>query len=202
MSDIAVTSDSGVQATVVTGSTIQATVIPATPAAFTVSGALAGAKGDTGATGATGATGQGVVTGGTTGQVLSKIDGTDYNTQWTTPTSVPVTSVAGKTGAVTLVEADVANLTGDLASKYSSTNAPPYPVTTVAGRTGAVVLAEGDITNLTTDLAAKQPTLSLTTTGTSGAATFISNTLNIPQYTGGSGGVTKAQAIAFAVALG
>lgn len=35
-----------------------------------------------GATGDTGATGQGVPTGGTAGQVLSKIDGTDYNTQW------------------------------------------------------------------------------------------------------------------------
>jgi hypothetical protein len=32
----------------------------------------------------------------------------------------------------------------------------------------------------------KQNTLSLTTTGTSGAATLIGNTLNIPQYSGGS----------------
>ena len=46
------------------------------------------AKGDPGATGPTGpqgATGAGVVAGGTTGQVLSKINATDYNTQWTTP---------------------------------------------------------------------------------------------------------------------
>lgn len=41
-----------------------------------------GDKGDTGATGATGATGPGVAAGGTTGQVLTKIDGTDYNTYW------------------------------------------------------------------------------------------------------------------------
>ena len=54
----------------------------------------------TGATGATGATGpqglqgvagtngtngQGVPTGGTANQVLTKVDGTDYNTAWTTP---------------------------------------------------------------------------------------------------------------------
>lgn len=32
---------------------------------------------------------------------------------------------------------------------------------------------------------AKQPTITLTTTGSSGAATFIDNTLNIPQYSGG-----------------
>lgn len=35
--------------------------------------------------GAAGAAGQGVPTGGTTGQVLRKIDGTDYNTEWSTP---------------------------------------------------------------------------------------------------------------------
>lgn len=34
----------------------------------------------------------------------------------------------------------------------------------------------------------KQGALSLTTTGTSGAATLIGNTLNIPQYSGGGGG--------------
>lgn len=35
--------------------------------------------------GAAGAAGQGVPTGGTAGQVLRKIDGTDYNTEWGTP---------------------------------------------------------------------------------------------------------------------
>lgn len=39
-------------------------------------------KGDAGATGATGATGVGVPTGGTAGQILAKIDATDYNTTW------------------------------------------------------------------------------------------------------------------------
>jgi hypothetical protein len=33
--------------------------------------------------------------------------------------------------------------------------------------------------------ASKQDVITLTTTGTSGAATLIGNTLNIPQYTGG-----------------
>lgn len=45
-------------------------------------------KGDTGATGPqgpTGPAGPGVAAGGTAGQVLSKVDGTDYNTQWVTP---------------------------------------------------------------------------------------------------------------------
>ena len=33
-----------------------------------------------------------------------------------------------------------------------------------------------------------QAPITLTTTGSSGAATFVGNTLNIPQYTGGGGG--------------
>ena len=39
-------------------------------------------RGEQGPAGATGATGAGVPIGGTAGQILSKIDGTDYNTQW------------------------------------------------------------------------------------------------------------------------
>lgn len=45
-------------------------------------------KDDTGTvTSLVGPTGPGVPVGGTTGQVLEKIDGTDYNTQWATPSS-------------------------------------------------------------------------------------------------------------------
>jgi nitrogen fixation protein len=39
-------------------------------------------------------------------------------------------------------------------------------------------------------LAAKQNNLTLTTTGTSGAATLVGATLNIPQYSGGGGGIS------------
>jgi hypothetical protein len=41
-----------------------------------------GIQGPAGAAGATGPAGQGLVAGGAAGQLLSKIDGTDYNTQW------------------------------------------------------------------------------------------------------------------------
>jgi hypothetical protein len=43
---------------------------------------IQGIQGEVGATGATGATGPGVAAGGTEGQVLLKVDGTDYNTIW------------------------------------------------------------------------------------------------------------------------
>lgn len=46
-----------------------------------------GPAGPTGATGAQGPAGQGVPTGGTTGQVLTKVSSTNYDTAWTTPSS-------------------------------------------------------------------------------------------------------------------
>ena len=69
-----------------------------------------GAQGVKGDTGSQGPAGQGVPTGGSAGQVLAKIDGTNYNTQWITSPSAPVTSVAGKTGAVTLTASDVSGV--------------------------------------------------------------------------------------------
>ena len=89
--------------------------------------AVKGDKGDTGltgGTGATGATGAGVPAGGTIGQLLAKIDATDYNTQWETlPTSVtsvtgttPITSSGGTTPAISLDDTAVAP------GSYTNTN--------------------------------------------------------------------------------
>jgi len=58
---------------------------PTGPAGPTGATGATGATGPAGATGATGATGPGVPIGGTAGQILSKIDGTNYNTQWIVP---------------------------------------------------------------------------------------------------------------------
>lgn len=52
----------------------------------------------------------------------------------------PVTSVAGKTGAVTLAKADVGLSNVANVLQYSAENEPPYPITSVDGETGAVVL--------------------------------------------------------------
>ena len=75
------------------------------------------------------------------------------------------------------------------------------PVQSVAGKTGAVTIAATDIdanvsntefgylngvtSAIQTQLNAKQGSLTLTTTGSSGAATLVGDTLNIPQYSGG-----------------
>ena len=56
--------------------------------------------------------------------------------------------------------------------------------------TAAMLSTHPNLTYVTSNLATKQNTLTLTTTGTSGAATLVGATLNIPQYAGGGGGGT------------
>jgi len=74
-----------------------------------------GAKGDTGNAGATGPAGPGVPSGGTTGQVLAKIDGSDYNDHWIDPpatgpsindTTASSTGVYSSTKTTALVNAE------------------------------------------------------------------------------------------------
>lgn len=57
--------------------------------------------------------------------------------------------------------------------------------TTAAVTWGSITGTLSDQTDLQSALNAKQDTLTLTTTGTSGAATLVGSTLNIPQYSGG-----------------
>lgn len=81
----------------------------------------------------------------------------------------PVTSVAGKTGAVTLAKADVGldNVANVL--QYSAENEPPYPVTSVDGETGAVVL--NDVKYTAQTLTEEQKTQARTNIG-AGTSSF------------------------------
>ena len=83
---------------------------------------------------------------GTSGQVLTS--DTSGNATWVTPTTAPVTSVAGRTGAVTLGASDIAS--GTLTVAQGGTGAATFSnglligsgtsaITTVAAPTGAVV---------------------------------------------------------------
>jgi hypothetical protein len=71
----------------------------------------------------------------------------------------------------------------------------PNPITTTGTVSAdtAFLFTQSDTLslNLTSRFATKQNNITLTTTGTSGAATLSGATLNIPQYTGGSGTVTS-----------
>jgi hypothetical protein len=110
------------------------------------------------------------------------------------------------TAIVTIANDDVlpiVDISDDITKKINIAQIKAQsPVQSVAGKTGTVVLSASDIGSGTVDdteygylngvtsaiqtqLNTKQSTLSLTTTGTSGAATLIGSTLNIPQYSGG-----------------
>jgi hypothetical protein len=108
----------------------------------------------------------------TSGNVTTALGFTPYN----------ATNPAGyttNTGTVTSV---------GLSSATSGVTIGATPVTTSGTITIAIATASGSqngllsSTNWTT-FNNKQNAISLTTTGTSGAATFVSNTLNIPNYT-------------------
>jgi len=58
---------------------------------------IQGLKGDTGNTGATGSAGPGVATGGTANQLLAKLNGTDYATQWIDPYSYTLPTASSST---------------------------------------------------------------------------------------------------------
>lgn len=62
--------------------------------------------------------------------------------------TAPVTSVAGKTGAVSLAKDDVGLGNVDNVKQYSASNPPPYPVTSVNTKTGNVVLTLADISSV------------------------------------------------------
>jgi hypothetical protein len=130
-----------------------------------------------------------------------------------------VDSVNTQTGAVVLDADDISDATttnkftnaSDI-SKLSGiqAGAEVNAVDSVFGRTGAVTAQSGDYTKSDVGLAnvdntsdadkpistatqtaldAKQGDITLTTTGTSGAATLVGDTLNIPQYSAGGGGI-------------
>jgi hypothetical protein len=68
--------------------------------------------------------GAGVITGGTTGQVLAKASSTDYDTTWITPTTGTVTSVAATVPSFLNVSGSPITTSGTLALTYSGTALP------------------------------------------------------------------------------
>lgn len=131
-----------------------------------------GPPGPTGPQGPTGATGAGVAPGGTAGQVLTKIDATNFNTQWTTPSSggggITVEDSQDATAAliqngtgiswtyndtantltptVTLAPFTTTNLAEGTNLYFTTGRASSAaPVQSVAGKTGVVTLVKGDV---------------------------------------------------------
>jgi len=72
---------------------------------FTIPRGDKGDTGNTGPMGSAGAAGTGVPVGGTAGQVLAKIDATNYNTQWITQSTPGTAATSGVYGVTTLTDA-------------------------------------------------------------------------------------------------
>jgi hypothetical protein len=82
-------------------------------------------------------------------------------------------------------------ITGNIGLLKPTTISSTLAVTGDITEGGNNVLTNLDTVSLSSRIDLKQNILSLTTTGTSGASTLVGSTLNIPQYTGGSGTVTN-----------
>jgi len=132
-----------------------------------------------------GPVGAGVPVGGTTGQVLAKINSTDYNTQWVDPAPDAVTSV---TGTSPVVSSGGKTPAISLASGYGDT-LNPY-----ASKTANFILAAPNGTagapTFRAIVAADIPTLNQNTTGT---ASNVTGTVAIAN--GGTGETTRQTAV-------
>ena len=88
-------------------------------------------------------------------------------------------------GSGTVTDVSVVSANGFAGSVADSTTTPAITLeTTVTG----ILIGDGTGVAAATPNTDYQSPITLTTTGSSGAATFDGTTLNIPQYTGGSGG--------------
>lgn len=131
-----------------------------------------GTPGTAGATGPQGSPGQGVPTGGTAGQLLSKVNATDYNTQWTNAAAGTVTSVAAGTGLTASPSPIVGAGTMSLSVPVSIANGGTNAITAPAALTSLGAYAASNpsgyqtAAQVTTALAPYAPLASPTFTGT------------------------------------
>lgn len=126
-----------------------------------------------------------VASGGTGTSTPALVAGTNVTITGTWPNQTINSSGGGGSGTVTTVSVVSANgLAGTVA------NATTTPAITLSTSITGILKGNGTAISAATSGTDYQAPITLTTTGTSGAATFIGNTLNIPQYTGGGGSGT------------
>ena len=127
-----------------------------------------------------------VANGGTGTASPSLVAGTNVTISGSWPNQT-VNSTAGGGGGGTVTSVSVVSGNG-LAGTVA--NATTTPAITLSTTVNGLVKGNGTTLSAATAGSDYQAPITLTTTGTSGAATFVSNTLNIPQYAGGGGSGT------------
>jgi hypothetical protein len=122
----------------------------------------------------------GTANGGTGTAAPALVAGTNVTITGTWPNQTINSSGGGGSGTVTTVSVVSANgLAGSVA------NATTTPAITLSTTVTGLLKGNGTAISAATANTDYQSPITLTTTGSSGAATFIGNTLNIPQYSGG-----------------
>jgi len=113
-----------------------------------------GDTGDTGATGPQGPAGPGVPTGGTVGQILQKLSGTDFDTGWVTPSggSEPIKQAIFNPSSNSYV--DDQNVTGECFVSLTSTTKKEFYLTSAGdgGEQGLATIFQSTIKNSTSNV--------------------------------------------------
>ena len=125
-----------------------------------------------------------VANGGTGTATPSLVAGTNVTITGTWPNQT-INSSGGGGGSGTVTTVSVVSANGLAGSVANATTTPAITLsTTITG----LLKGNGTAISPATANTDYQSPITLTTTGSSGAATFNGTTLNIPQYTGGGGG--------------
>lgn len=127
-----------------------------------------------------------VANGGTGTATPALVAGTNVTITGTWPNqTINSSGGGGGSGTVTTVSVVSANgLAGTVANPTTT------PAITLSTSITGILKGNGTAISAASAGTDYQAPITLTTTGTSGAATFVGNTLNIPQYTGGGGSGT------------
>src|SRR5665213_3643211 len=132
-----------------------------------------GPTGSTGSSGATGPAGPGLPVAGTAGQVAAKIDSTDFNTQWVTPTVYDTAGAAAAAQSAAIAASDTSGAAAT-AQAYAIARAHHTGTQLLATISDAGTAAShaatdfalaSDVTEIETDLGELIPNALLTTTG-------------------------------------
>jgi len=155
----------------------------------------------------------GVITNSAPDQTVSLTAGTGISVSGTYPSFTIASTITQYTDALARASISLTTTGSSGASTYSNTtgvlNVPNYTLSGLGGQPlatnltslAALSYASASFVKMTAsgtfalDTNTYQGALTLTTTGSSGAATLVGNTLNIPQYSGGGGGSITLSAI-------